>query len=135
MSSRKYHAGILAGCASSRTPGGWPASVPGFGDMAGGLPLAQCFACPPDEHPAKASTFVRYGGRPLCKACALKFARSGGEDELPFVAEALRRATCSEPEGTRGDQHVSAATDGPRGGQGRLIPQPQPRVPSGPERK
>jgi hypothetical protein len=135
MSNLKYRAGILAGCASSRTPGDWPATVPGFGDMAGGLPLAQCFACPPNEHPAKASTFVRYGGRPLCKACALKLARSEDEEELPFVAEALRRARSSEPEGTRGDQHVPAVNEGPRDGQGRLITQPQPRVPSGPERK
>lgn len=90
MGSPRYHAGILAGCALSLTPGAWPAAVPGLGPMRGGQPLARCIACTPSEHAARASTFVRYGDRPLCKPHATTLAGGG---ELPFVAEALRRAT------------------------------------------
>ncbi len=115
MGSPKYRAGILTGCALSRTPGDWPPAVPGLGEKQGGQPMATCIACPAGEHPAKASTFVRYGGHPLCKACARTLA-AGGEEALPFVAEALKRAIASEPGESRGGPRMLAANDGPSAG-------------------
>ena len=81
MSRGKYTASIVAGCVLSRTPGFWPAVIPELGAMQGGQPLATCIACPAGEHPGKASTFVRYGGRPLCKACARRAAGVGDQAE------------------------------------------------------
>lgn len=126
MGSEKHRAGILAGCASSRTPGDWPSAIPDLGDFRGGQPFGRCIVCAPDEHPARAGTFVNYGGRPICKQHAQTLATGQG---LPFVAEALRRATASEPEGTRGVPRMQAGIDGPCAGTGRPITQPQPRVP------
>jgi len=128
VGSPQYRAGILAGCALSRTPGTWPETVPGLGEFRGGQPLGRCIACAPDEHPAKASTFVTYGGHPLCKGCSLTLA-GGDEERLPFVTEALKRAIASRPEGSRGVPRMRAAIDGPCAGAGRLISQPQPRLP------
>ncbi len=112
MGSPKYRAGILAGCALSRTPGDWPAAVPGLGEKQGGQPMATCIACPAGEHLAKASTFVRYGGHPLCKECARTLA-AGGKEALPFVVEALKRAIASEPAESRGVPRMPATNEGP----------------------
>jgi len=85
----RYRAGVLAGCALSRRAGTWPDQVPGLGGKVGGQPLARCVACPQDAHPSSATTWVRYGGHPLCWNHAKTLAGGG---DLPFVAEALQRA-------------------------------------------
>jgi hypothetical protein len=122
----RYRAGILAGCALSRTFGAWPAAIPGLGPMCGGQPYGRCVACP--DVPGAEWSFVRYGDRPLCKTHARTLAAGA---DLEFVADALRRATAtaSEPEGTRGGQRMPAASDGPCDGQGGLITPTRPRVP------
>ena len=112
MGSEKYRAGVLAGCALSRTPGDWPVAVAGLGLMRGGQPLARCIACPTTEHPSRASTNVFYGAHPLCKPCARVLA-SAGEEGLPFVSQALKRALSGSGESRGVDRGMPAANEGP----------------------
>lgn len=71
MPSPHYHAGIMRGLWQfSRTAWPWPSELPGLGPCRGGQPLDVCDDCPEDAHPMRRSTFVRYGGRPLCVAHA-----------------------------------------------------------------
>lgn len=75
MSDKRYQAGIIAGIASSRTPGDWPDAIEGLGPKNGGQPFARCAECPPHRHPVHAGTHVRYGGLPLCKLHANALAK------------------------------------------------------------
>jgi hypothetical protein len=82
--------------------------------MCGGQPFADCYICPDDAHPAVKKTFVRYGGRPLCKthACAL----AGAPRDVPFVREALERAKLFEPQGAGGGTARALETPGATAG-------------------
>jgi hypothetical protein len=88
MSDPRYQAGIAQGAALSRDCGlgGWPREILGLGPMQGAHPFVECCACPPPDpgrHPQSVklprSTFVRYGGNPLCFPCAVILASAPDE--------------------------------------------------------
>lgn len=81
MSDQRYAADIAKGC--SKSAGGtyrtlrWPDEIPGLGARALGV-FATCDACPKGIHPSVSGTWVTYGGRPFCEACAIDAAKGGG---------------------------------------------------------
>jgi len=107
MSDKRYQADIQKGC--SLSSGGsqrgfrWPEEIPGLGPRVLAV-FARCALCPPGIHIAVAGTFVEYGGRAICEACAIDEAarRTGartvtwsgrtGHDDLPAAEAAPERA-------------------------------------------
>ena len=82
MSDPRYQPGIIQGHVLSRTVGlaGWP-EIPSLGPRAGGQPFSRCVLCPaprPDRDPQAPqiprSSFVTYGGKPVCAECARRVA-------------------------------------------------------------
>ncbi len=67
MSDPRYRAGVRQGILASYRPGTWPDAIPRYAERAGGQPLASCALCPPTSAPSVRTTFVRYGGTPMCK--------------------------------------------------------------------
>lgn len=77
MSDPRYRAGVMQGIKHAVGPGGWPDEVKGYGARLGGQPFSRCVLCPVGAHSAIAWSFVRYGGKPLCKKHAV--AINGGK--------------------------------------------------------
>lgn len=77
MSDSKYTADITKGIALSS--GGssrgfrWPDEIPGLGPRVLSV-FARCADCPKGIHISAASTWIKYGGRPLCERCAIDLA-------------------------------------------------------------
>ena len=75
MSDQRYAADITKGLVLSA--GGtqrsfrWPDEIPGLGGRVLGA-FTRCAFCPPRTHIAQAWTWVTYGGKPACEACAVR---------------------------------------------------------------
>ncbi len=141
----------------------WPEVIAALGPRRGGHPFAACLGCPAPptwtfvrygEAPICRSCALRLAaGRDLPfvhqalervrRALEAREGRGNGRpptaagEAHPLTPAAAvsnpEIATAPGPKGTAERRRMRAATDGPSAGQGRLISQPQPRLPWGPE--